>query len=80
MAFTQNMAATFARQPRRGLTQIAKDAPPTLGPPAPHPPDPSGLPPGARRVMSGMGLALGFLFGSSDAEHSERLAGRAGTG
>jgi rifampicin phosphotransferase len=29
----------------------AKEAPPTLGPPEPPPPDPSGLPPGAMRVM-----------------------------
>jgi rifampicin phosphotransferase len=51
----------------------AKDAPPTLGPPEPPPPDPSGLPPGAARVMRAIGIALGALFGSSEAEHEEHL-------
>jgi rifampicin phosphotransferase len=51
----------------------AKDAPPTLGPPEPPPPDPSGLPPGAARVMRAIGIAIGALFGSSEAEHEEHL-------
>jgi rifampicin phosphotransferase len=51
----------------------AKDAPPTLGPPPPPPPDPSGLPPGAARVMRAIGIAIGALFGSSEAEHEEHL-------
>jgi phosphohistidine swiveling domain-containing protein len=50
-----------------------KDAPPTLGPPPPPPPDPSGLPPGAARVMRAVGIAIGQLFEGSDAEHEERL-------
>jgi phosphohistidine swiveling domain-containing protein len=51
----------------------AKDAPPTLGPPPPPPPNPSGLPPAAARVMRATGIAMGALFGSSDAPHEESL-------
>jgi pyruvate,water dikinase len=51
----------------------AKQAPPVLGPPPPPPPDPSGLPPAPRRVMAAMGIALGSLFGSSEAPHEEHL-------
>ena len=54
-------------------THTAKDAPATLGPPAPAPPDPSGLPPAIARLMRATGLALGGVFGSSDAEHEEDL-------
>jgi pyruvate,water dikinase len=51
----------------------SRDAPATLGPPAPPPPDPSGLPPGVGRLMAAIGIALGALFGSSEAEHEEAL-------
>lgn len=51
----------------------AKDAPATLGPPAPPPPDPSGLPPAPARVMGAVGIAIGSLFGSSEEEHEEHL-------
>ena len=44
-----------------------------LGDPPQPPPDPSGLPPGAARVMRAIGIALGMLFGSSEAEHEEHL-------
>jgi phosphohistidine swiveling domain-containing protein len=54
-------------------THTAKDAPMTLGPPAPPPPDPSGLPPAAKRVMQAAGVAMGSLFGSSEAPHDEDL-------
>jgi pyruvate,water dikinase len=50
-----------------------KDAPATLGPPAPPPPDPSGLPPTVARLMRATGIAIGSLFGSSEAEHEEDL-------
>jgi pyruvate,water dikinase len=63
------------------LALSAKDAPATLGPPAPPPPDPSGLPPGAARVMHAIGIAIGSLFGSSDAEHGQNtLRGLAASG
>jgi phosphohistidine swiveling domain-containing protein len=51
----------------------SKDAPATLGDPPPPPPDPSGLPPGVGRIMRATGIALGHLFGSSEAEHEEHL-------
>ena len=54
-------------------THSAKDAPPTLGPPPPAPPDPSKLPPPVARLMRATGIALGALFGSSEAEHEEHL-------
>jgi pyruvate,water dikinase len=50
-----------------------KDAPETLGGPPPPPPDPSRLPPAAARVARAMGIAMGALFGSSEAEHEEDL-------
>ena len=62
-------------------SRTAKEAPMTLGPPAPPPPDPSGLPPGVARVMHAMGIALGGLFGSSEAPHDEHfLRGLAASG
>ena len=51
----------------------AKDAPEVLGPPPSPPPDPAGLPAAAARVMRGMGVALGELFGSSSAPQEEKL-------
>jgi pyruvate,water dikinase len=49
----------------------AREAPPTLGPPAPPPPDLSQLPPPVGRVMSATMIALGHLFGSSVEEHGD---------
>jgi pyruvate,water dikinase len=54
-------------------SRTAKEAPASLGPPSPPPPDPSGLPPGVARVMRATGIALGELFGSSEAPHEENL-------
>jgi pyruvate,water dikinase len=54
-------------------SHTAKEAPASLGPPPPPPPDPSGLPPGVARVMQAIGIALGELFGSSEAAHDENL-------
>ena len=51
----------------------AKEAPAFLGDPPSPPPDPSGLPPGPARVMRAIGIAIGALFGSSEAEHEEQL-------
>jgi phosphohistidine swiveling domain-containing protein len=50
-----------------------KEAPPVLGPPPPPGPDPSGLPPAAGRMMRAIGIALGALFGSSEAPHEEHM-------
>jgi pyruvate,water dikinase len=54
-------------------SHTAKDAPATLGPPPPPPPDPSGLPPGAARMMRAIGIALNALFGSSEAAHETHM-------
>jgi phosphohistidine swiveling domain-containing protein len=51
----------------------AKDAPGLLGDPPSPPPDPSGLPPAVGRVMRAMGIVIGEMFGSSEAQHEERL-------
>jgi pyruvate,water dikinase len=48
------------------------DVPLAFGDPPP-PPDPSGLPPAAGRMMRATGIALGAIFGSSEAEHEEDL-------
>ncbi len=54
-------------------TYTAKDVPPSLGPPAPPPPDLAGLPPSAGRVMRAIFIALGHLFGSSQAQNEEKV-------
>ena len=54
-------------------SHTAKGAPEVLGPPPAPPPDPSGLPPAAARVMRATGAAMGELFGSSQAPHEEKL-------
>lgn len=51
----------------------AKDAPPFLGPPPTPPPDPAGLPPAVARLMIATGIAMGEMFGSSEAQHEEHL-------
>ncbi|HVI20407.1 MAG TPA: PEP-utilizing enzyme, partial [Gaiellales bacterium] len=47
-------------------------APRSFGDPPP-PPDASGLPPDVARLMRATGIALGHLFGSSEAEHDEQV-------
>jgi rifampicin phosphotransferase len=54
-------------------SHTAKDAPAHLGDPPSPPPDPSGLPPAAGRVMRAMGIVIGEMFGSSQEEHEEHL-------
>jgi len=51
----------------------AKDAPQFLGPPEPPAPDPAGLPPATARVMRAIGISLGHVFGSSQAQHEEKV-------
>jgi pyruvate,water dikinase len=48
----------------------SKEAPSVLGTP-PRPPDSSGLPPAAGRIMRATGIALQALFGSSEAPHEK---------
>jgi phosphohistidine swiveling domain-containing protein len=54
-------------------THSAKDAPASLGPPPPAPPDPSQLPPTVARLMRATGIALGEVFGSSEAPHEANM-------
>jgi phosphohistidine swiveling domain-containing protein len=54
-------------------SRSAKDAPQHLGDPPSPPPDPSGLPPATARVMRAMGIVIGEMLGSSEAEHEEHL-------
>ena len=71
-------AEELAARAEYRATHTAKDAPEFLGSPPPPPPDPSGLPPGIARIMRATGIALGSLFGSSEAEHEvDRLRGLA---
>jgi rifampicin phosphotransferase len=51
----------------------AKDVPPTLGPPAPPPPDLAALPPAVGRLMRATFIGLGHVFGSSEAQHEEKV-------
>lgn len=55
------------------MTRDAKAAPALLGEPPHAPPDQSGLPPAVARLMRATGFALGMVFGSSEAEHEDRL-------
>jgi len=54
-------------------SHTAKDAPPFLGPPPTPPPDPSGLPPAAARVMQATGIVIDAMFAGSEAPHEEHL-------
>jgi len=56
---------------RTSLT--ARDAPPHLGDPPAAPPDPSGLPPAAARMMRAIGIVMGEMFARTDAQQDERL-------
>src|SRR5215211_5410284 len=51
----------------------AKDVPALLGPPAPAPPDLAALPPSVGRVMRAIFIGLGHVFGSSQAQHEDRV-------
>jgi pyruvate,water dikinase len=66
-------AEELATRAHYRATHTAKDAPPTLGPPAPPPPDLAALPPGPGRLMRAMFIALGQVFGSSEAKNEEKL-------
>jgi phosphohistidine swiveling domain-containing protein len=66
-------AAELAARFGYRTSHTAKEAPEVLGPPPSPPPDLSGLPPGAARVMRAIGAALGELFGSAEAPHEEKL-------
>jgi phosphohistidine swiveling domain-containing protein len=54
-------------------THTAREAPPILGEEPTPPPDPSGLPPAAARVMGAMGIVMAEMLGSSEEQHEEHL-------
>jgi pyruvate,water dikinase len=62
-------ADEFAERTATRTSRSAKDAPASLGPPASPPPDPSGLPPAAARVMRAAGIVIGEMFVSSQEAH-----------
>jgi pyruvate,water dikinase len=66
-------ADELARRATYRATHSAKDVPPHLGPPAPPPPDLAALPPAVGRLMRATFIALGHLFGSSQAQHEEKV-------
>jgi pyruvate,water dikinase len=66
-------ADELAKRAEYRATYTAKDAPPFLGPPEPPPPDLATLPPSVARVMRAISIALGHLFGSSQAQHEEKV-------
>jgi pyruvate,water dikinase len=66
-------ADELAKRAEYRAAYTAKDAPPLLGPPEPPPPDLAALPPAAARVMRAMFISLGEVFGSSQAQHGEKV-------
>ena len=66
-------ADELARRADYRATHSAKDVPPLLGPPAPPPPDLAALPPSVGRLMRAMFIALGHLFGSSQARNEAKV-------
>jgi len=66
-------ADELAKRTEYRATYTAKDAPPLLGPPEPPPPDLAALSPSVARVMRAIFIALGHLFGSSQAQHEEKV-------
>lgn len=66
-------AEELAKRADYRLTHSAKEVPPSLGPPAPPPPDLSELPPPVARLMGATFIALGQLFGSSEEQHEANV-------
>jgi pyruvate,water dikinase len=66
-------ADELAKRAEYRATFTAKDAPGSLGPPEPSPPDLAALPPSVARVMRATFTALGHLFGSSQAQNEEKV-------
>jgi phosphohistidine swiveling domain-containing protein len=64
-------ADELAKRAAYRASHTAKEAPAVLGPKPPPPPDLSRLPPDAARMMRAIMIALGALFGSSEAPHEE---------
>ena len=72
-ASLDEMCALVAGNGGPSADELAKRAPPHLGPPAPTPPDAAALPPSVGRVMRAIGISLEHVFGSSQAQHEEKI-------
>jgi pyruvate,water dikinase len=66
-------ADELAERQRYRTSHDAKSAPPYLGDPPSPPPDASGLPPAAARLMRAVGVVVGGMFAPSEAEHAEHV-------
>jgi len=66
-------ADELASRAKYRAAYTAKDAPTSLGPPAPPPPDVAALPPLVGRVMRAISITLGQVFGSSQAQNEEKI-------
>ena len=67
------LADELARRAEFRTTYTAKDSPPFLGTPKPPPLDLTALPPPVGRVMRAIFIAIGHLFGSSEAQNEEKV-------
>jgi pyruvate,water dikinase len=63
-------ADELAKRAEYRASHSSKEAPAALGPP---PPDLSGLPPAVGRLMRATAIALGHVFGSSEAQNEDKL-------
>lgn len=66
-------AEELAQRARFRSTYSVDDIPQVLGDPPQPPPDPSGLPPGARRMARAVGFVLHSLFAPSEEPHDAAL-------
>ena len=66
-------ADELASRAKYRAAYTAKDVPALLGPPSPAPPDLAALPPSVGRVMRAIFIGLGHVFGSSQAQHEDRV-------
>jgi pyruvate,water dikinase len=74
-------AEELSARHRWRTTHTAKDAPMHLGPPAPAPPDLSGLPLAEARMMRAAGITIDSMFAPSQKSHEENvLRGLAASG
>jgi rifampicin phosphotransferase len=66
-------ADELASRAKYRATYTAKDVPHFLGPLPPPPPDFAALPPSVGRLMRAIFIGLGHVFGSSQAQHEEKV-------
>jgi pyruvate,water dikinase len=66
-------ADELARRAQYRATHTSKEAPALLGPPSEPPPNLAGLPPVVGRLMRAISIALGEVFGSSQAQNEAKV-------